>query len=321
LVYSKVRPRDPKPVKARYCAQKLRHVLRVRSHQATSDHENSGVHGDTYIVSKRDVDFFHTNGYVHLPGVMSGAEMAAEIDPVYEQFMRGEVVPAGKDLCDMSGAAGRSPPEFTVFNAMLPRTYFPQWQGNLFERRCQAVADQLQGGAMTVDYDQILAKRPHSPDAIFAWHQDLAYWPPFTKETETATCWLAVDDSTRDNGCMRFVPGSHREPELREHKPVRLAGTRLDQDSSHALCAQVDEKNENVVYTEILRGDITVHNERVVHGSGPNDSAGWRRAYVLAFRKATTVAEERRHGFTHSHNDSFSWDEFHTWSERSKRQN
>mmetsp|Transcript_42031 Transcript_42031/g.80382 ORF Transcript_42031/g.80382 Transcript_42031/m.80382 type:complete len:168 (+) Transcript_42031:583-1086(+) len=84
---------------------------------------------------------------------------------------------------------------------------------------------------------------------------------------------------------------------------------------------QVDEKNENVVYTEILRGDITVHNERVVHGSGPNDSAGWRRAYVLAFRKATTVAEERRHGFTHSHNDSFSWDEFHTWSERSKRQN
>eukprot|EP00241_Pyramimonas_parkeae_P013909 CAMPEP_0114260152 /NCGR_PEP_ID=MMETSP0058-20121206/20309_1 /TAXON_ID=36894 /ORGANISM="Pyramimonas parkeae, CCMP726" /LENGTH=75 /DNA_ID=CAMNT_0001375317 /DNA_START=368 /DNA_END=595 /DNA_ORIENTATION=- len=59
---------------------------------------------------------------------MSEAEMAGEIDPVYEQFMRGEVVPAGKDLCDMSGAAGRSPPEFTVFNAMLPRTYFPQWQ-------------------------------------------------------------------------------------------------------------------------------------------------------------------------------------------------
>jgi hypothetical protein len=36
-----------------------------------------------------------------------------------------------------------------------------------------------------------------------------------------------------------------------------------------------------VHYVEIRRGDITVHDERVVHGSGPNLSDGWRRAYVL----------------------------------------
>eukprot|EP00959_Pyramimonas_sp_CCMP1952_P226679 4739638-Pyramimonas_sp.AAC.1 len=35
----------------------------------------------------------------------------------------------------------------------------------------------------------------------------MAYWPPFTEETATATCWLALDDSTRANGCMRFIPG------------------------------------------------------------------------------------------------------------------
>lgn len=72
---------------------------------------------------------------------------------------------------------------------------------------------------MFVDYDQILAKRPRSLDSIFSWHQDLAYWPPTTADTATATCWLAVDDSTIGNGCMRFVPGSNLEDNLREHFP------------------------------------------------------------------------------------------------------
>lgn len=64
----------------------------------------------------------------------------------------------------------------------------------------------------------------------------------------------------------------------------------------------------------IKRGDITVHNERVIHGSGPNLSNGWRRAYVLAFRKRACVEEERALGFTHSHNDIKSWDTFHQHS-------
>ena len=72
---------------------------------------------------------------------------------------------------------------------------------------------------MQIDYDQILAKRPHSEDAIFAWHQDMAYWPPFTSDISAATCWLALTDSTEENGCMRFVPGSHKEPQLRKHAP------------------------------------------------------------------------------------------------------
>lgn len=37
----------------------------------------------------------------------------------------------------MSGASGRSPDEFTVYNVMLPRQYYPAWQGNVYERRCQ----------------------------------------------------------------------------------------------------------------------------------------------------------------------------------------
>lgn len=52
-------------------------------------------------------------------------------------------------------AQGRSPAEFSVYNVMLPRTYYPAWQGNLHERRCRAIANQLQGGGMDVDFDQV----------------------------------------------------------------------------------------------------------------------------------------------------------------------
>jgi ectoine hydroxylase-related dioxygenase (phytanoyl-CoA dioxygenase family) len=98
---------------------------------------------------------------------------------------------------------------------------------------------------------------------------------------------------------MRFVPGSHKEPSLRKHAP--LAG---DRGKSHTLVAQVDESRDEVRLAEIRRGDVTVHNERVLHGSGGNFSDRWRRAYIVAFRAQQTVAEERQRGFTHSHNDA-----------------
>jgi ectoine hydroxylase-related dioxygenase (phytanoyl-CoA dioxygenase family) len=61
---------------------------------------------------------------------------------------------------------------------------------------------------------------------------------------------------------------------------------------------------DEVVPVPIARGDITVHSEGVLHGSGGNTSKdSWRRAYIVAFRSDSTVEVERALGFTHSHND------------------
>jgi len=69
--------------------------------------------------------------------------------------------------------------------------------------------------------------------------------------------------------------------------------------------------DDRVHYLQVLRGSVTVHNERVVHGSDGSRSASWRRTYVTAFRSQKTVEYERKMGFTHSHNDKVNWDEFH----------
>jgi hypothetical protein len=65
--------------------------------------------------------------------------------------------------------------------------------------------------------------------------------------------------------------------------------------------------NARTVLQPVRRGDVTVHDEWVVHGSGGNPSPRWRKTYVVAYRSLETIAYERSIGFTHSHNDVVHW--------------
>ncbi len=252
--------------------------------------------GSDYVVSAEEIEAFGRDGYVHLHGVLSSPEMA-DLEAVYDRFMRREIEVAGKDFNDMTtGEHGTDPTGYAIVNVMLPRRYFPEWVDNVFELRAARIAEQLCGEGMALDFDQLLAKQPGRDDAVFGWHQDQAYWID-TDDRRTATCWLAVDDSTIDNGCLQFLPGSHLEP-VRPHHPLHG-----DRSQSHTLVTELLPTDE-MRAVPIARGDVTVHSEGILHGSGGNrTNNSWRRAYIVAFRSHATVAEERRRGFTHSHND------------------
>lgn len=264
----------------------------------------SGRGGSDYRLSDEEIEAFHRDGYVTLRGVMTDAELAA-IEPTFQRFIAGEVPDMGRDFCDMSGPYDRKFADFSLVNAVLPRRYEPALQGNLYERRCASIARQLIGETATLDYDQFLAKRPNKPDAQFTWHQDLGYWPTGTPEPQTATCSLALDDADAENGCLRVVPGSHKGP-LRPHRPLHSSDAG-DREASHILSIELDPA-EPVMELPLRRGDITVHDERIVHGSGGNRSPDrWRRTYIVAFRPKACVDHERAIGFTHSHNDQVTW--------------
>lgn len=253
--------------------------------------------GPSYRLTPQEIERFHADGWVHLAGVVAEEELC-ELERIYQRFLAREIPVEGRDFCDMSADFGKPIEEFAIVNVMLPRRYFPPLAGNVYERRAASISAQLCGVDMALDYDQFVAKSPHQPGALFHWHQDLAYWP-VTPDTRTASFWLALDETTRANGCLSFVTGSHREGRLRPHEP--LFG---DRDKSHTLVASVDPARDRIVAAELRRGDCTVHHERALHGSLGNTTAGWRRGYVVAFRSEATVREERARGFTHSHNDA-----------------
>jgi len=280
-------------------------------------------------VTEEEKQRYHREGFIAFDGVVSEEELQ-ELEQVVDRFIRGEISVPGKDFCDMSKGLDAKPEDFNLVNAMLPRKYYPPWQGNIFERRCNSISRQLYGDGMVYDFDQILAKKPTKQEAVFAWHQDLAYWPK-TRDMRTATISLALDDATPENGCIKFVVGSHKEKELRRHYPMKVkktpeqeaelakkakAGDKI-RDDVHTLVTDVDEVRDPVKFAPVKRGGASVHEERIVHGSGGNKSKGWRRTYICVHRAYDTVKWEREHGFTHSHNDTFNWDQFNKWQDRS----
>jgi ectoine hydroxylase-related dioxygenase (phytanoyl-CoA dioxygenase family) len=261
-----------------------------------------GRQGDWYILSPEEIAQFHRDGYVTLRDVMSEEDLAT-IEPDFERFISGGVPGMGRDFCDMSGPYDRTFEEFSLVNAVLPRRYQPDLVGNIYERRTASIARQLLGITATLDYDQFLAKRPGKPDAVFTWHQDLGYWPTGTPEPLTATCSLALDDADEENGCLRVVPGSQKTG-LRPHRP--LLGD--DREKAHILSVELTAEDQ-VIELPVKRGDITVHDELILHGSGGNRSENrWRRTYIAAYRTRACVDFERSIGFTHSHNDAINWE-------------
>jgi len=261
---------------------------------------NSGSHRrtfNTYSLSNEEIEQFNKLGYLVINEVLTESELES-IDPWFEHFVMGkEADKMGRDFCDMSQPYGTPIEEFQLVNAMLPSKYRPELINNIFHQIAQSLADQLyQTGKAALDYEQFLAKKPTKTNAVFAMHQDLGYWPK-TKNTWTATFSLALTDSDLINGCLQVIPGSNNEAQLRNHSPKE--GSRED---SHTLVIE-KRVGDKLVYLPVKRGSVTIHDERIVHGSDGNQSKDWRKTYVAAFRDIKTIEEERAMGFTHSHND------------------
>jgi Phytanoyl-CoA dioxygenase (PhyH) len=272
---------------------------------------DSGPHrrqGDSYQIKPEEITQFSEQGYLVLNDFLTEAEVAT-LDGWFDHFIAGKEPGMGRDFCDMSQPYGTPVEQFRLVNAVLPSKYRPELKGNIYERLAASVARQLYPGESVVDYDQFLAKRPGQAKAEFSMHQDLGYWPK-TKNTWTATFSLAMSDSDVENGCLMVVPGTNREPELRSHKPADFSGSGKNQENrgeSHTLVIE-SKPTDRVIYLPVKRGSVTIHDERIVHGSAGNVSPIWRKTYIMAFRDAETVRQERAMGFTHSHNDQVDWE-------------
>ena len=266
---------------------------------------------DEYILTPEQIECFHRDGCTTLDDVLAEDEVA-HIEHTFNRFLNREIDVPGKDFCDMSQPFGIPFEQWRIVNIMLPTTYLPSFRDNVYERLSACIARQLFPKLdMTKDYDQLLNKRPGKKDAVFAWHQDMGYWPGpkalGVDETSTCTFSLAVDDSTEENGCLRYVPGSQKYKRLRPHVPLGKS-----RDDAHALTIEVDEsKGDKIMFAPARRGSVTIHDEFVVHGSSGNRAKDrQRRTYVIAYRPRKVVEAERKIGFTHSHNDEVNWDTF-----------
>jgi len=235
-------------------------------------------------------------------------EELKEIDEIYEKFIKGEIS-VGRDYGDLYYIA--IPIDIKIetdlVSIMLPSKYYPGWKQNIYEKRAAHIAKQLEGNDMVFDYDRLLAKRPKKKDAIFDWHQDRKYCQLHGPLIESADpravlLSLSLNDTNENNGCLKYVPGSHKGG-LRPHFPV----TRVEPDEGHEIpmmvaFTSVDEETEKVVSVPTKRGDVVLHGDFTLHCSGGNTTDGWRRNYVLSFRPEALVNEARERRLDRSMN-------------------
>lgn len=114
------------------------------------------------------------------------------------------------------------------------------------------------------------------------WHQDGEYWP--IRPIATCTVWIAVDPSTRENGCLRIIRGSHKEKRLFPHARNDATNLTLNQELDPA------EYNEKDAVDLVLDcGQISLHDVFLIHGSEANTSPNPRRGMTLRYMPTTSV--------------------------------
>ena len=245
------------------------------------------ISDNEYRLTPSEIESFHRDGCITLDNVLTEEEVT-QITQVFDKFINGEIHVPGKDFCDMSKPFGIPYEEWSLVNCMLPTKYYPPLQNNIFESLTRSIANQLfPSSQMIQDYDQLLNKKPDKADAIFAYHQDMAYWPSKAilqvDRTDTCTFSLALDDSTEENGCLRYVVGSGSTKTVRPHRPA----TGSTRDEGHALITDVYE-DEIIRLAPATKGSITIHDEYVVHGSGGNHAKDKQRRTVRTFLEKNT---------------------------------
>jgi ectoine hydroxylase-related dioxygenase (phytanoyl-CoA dioxygenase family) len=148
------------------------------------------------------------------------------------------------------------------------------WDLATHPRVLDAVEDVL-GPNILIWTVSIFPKHPRDP-AYISWHQDGTYWG--LTSTRVTTAWIALTDSTVENGCMRVVAGSQTNPIL-PHKETWAKENLL----SRGQEIQVDVREGDATDVVLRAGEMSLHHVNIIHGSNPNRSNGRRVGFAIRF--------------------------------------
>src|SRR6202140_3465527 len=230
---------------------------------------------DRYRLSEEQIEFFRENGYLKGVRVLTDDQVEV-LRTELEQLM--DPAHAGRHLFHEYHSNESTDPNRVVFHALGAWRVLPGFHDLLWNPAFLVPAFQLLDGPVRFWHDQLFCK-PARHGGVVAWHQDYSYWTR-TQPLAHLTCWIGLDDSTRENGCLQYIAGSHRWPDL----PITgLAG---DMDAiSAVLDDQQRREFEHPVAVELKKGEASFHHPRLVHGSFANHSERSRRATVINVMK------------------------------------
>lgn len=239
----------------------------------------SSAEWDQYRLSKEQVEFFKEYGYLSDIKFLD-EEQVQQLNKQLADIMDPEH--PGHHLYYEFHSNESADPNSVLFHALGAWRITDGFHDVLWNPAFVMAASQLLGNrAVRFWHDQLFCK-PAKHGGVVAWHQDYSYWTR-TGPIQHLTCWIALDDSTVENGCLYYIPKSHNWGLL--DKP-ELAG---DMNGIMNYLTDQQKAEFKPVPIELKAGYGTFHHPLLVHGSYENKSNRSRRAFVLnVFADGTT---------------------------------
>lgn len=210
-------------------------------------------------LSHKQVEGYNSSGFIRPVEIYTSDEMVA-IRHYFDQLLEKTIASGGNS--------------YSISTAHMK--YGGVYDILTNQRIIDCVADLL-GEDVVAWGSHFFCKMPGDGRAV-AWHQDASYWP--LTPSHAVTVWLAIDDADLDNGCMKFIGGSHHSGHLTYRKSSPEEHNVLDQTVPNA------ESYGEIVLDDLKAGQASIHNDLLLHGSDANMST--RRRCGLTLRYAAT---------------------------------
>jgi Phytanoyl-CoA dioxygenase (PhyH) len=222
-------------------------------------------------LKEQDVASFHTQGYFLYHHQLFSPEKFSRLEHIFEEHLANK----GNKLSD---------------ELDTPHIHDPRLLEFLLSDEALDLVEPLIGPDIILWSSHFICKDPYIGRAT-PWHEDSAYWDGrVSKYDGIVTIWLALDRSTRANGCMRVIPGSHA------NGFSQYAAVDLQNNTFGSEIIDVDESKS--VYFELESGECSIHDSRIIHGATANTSPHRRCGYTMRYMDArTTIYPEKNPGF------------------------
>ncbi len=216
-------------------------------------------------LSEAEVDRYHEDGYV-IPEYRLPEETLQDIRADYDRLLARH--PEFRDYCPM------------LLRYDLSFLNYAR-DPNILDMVAQVIGPDI------ILWNSSFFAKPAVNGKKTPWHQDGEYWP--LRPLATCTVWLAIDEATVENGCLKFMPGSHKRKELRPHRTNKDPNFTLHQE---LLESEYDD--EKAVPLELEAGQMSLHDVYLLHGSEANDSGKPRRGMTMRFMPGTSVFDREK---------------------------
>lgn len=228
-------------------------------------------------LSTEQVQQFHDDGYIIVRGLFDAEEMnilreTAKADQALEQNTHG--------LQDGEGGVQK----LSLWNKAGDDIY------GLVARSHRVVdaMEQLLGGEVYHYHSKMSIKEPFTGGA-WAWHQDYGYWySNGVLFPDLASCFIAVDPNTKENGCMQVLKGSQKMGRI-EHGRF---GEQTGADPERTTEAM---KVLDLVYAEMEPGDALFFHSNTLHRSDQNKSPNPRWSLICCYNAARNNPYKESH--------------------------